>query len=807
MILDKSNVKIFLEGIDISDKAGSFTLNISQSSPPHLQLTIAGSKNINKIVASTLIHVFIKSLNLKDEWYLLFEGELYHRNIRRTDSSDNVTLQFRSTSSLYINTYHTNYGYAQYVDGITNDVLYGNVGLQGNNTGEIKTNSPGQTINNWLFITEWNKWIQKSEADGVTNATEQFLKESYTTIERNSPFVKIINDSLRIKERIAIFKNDKMFDSVKKLEVFKDLNATITSTNILESYENMFNRILTTLLMKKIYLGIPCKVNGKITDSLIVPTTEACAPSTFNILYPDEFSNYTFNIDFTNDPTRALHKTYGAEFVGALGFNNVNIFPRVLSPSSELLLETSSSFLKFTEEEKYRGIRPISITSAPLLHSAYIWLAKDKKIDDANLFNDSIKAFPDLSDNEKLYLNTLILVGDYTFYTKKLDARGVGDISLPYLNTSWLVGFPGVIITPDHGSVIVNFSSLRISYNNNNGSISTAISISQPRFENDLMDIPTPSWFEDIFTNSNIGKDFYSQFNLNKLDSSILSYTKKDTNEEAVKVLENHKIKEKYRERALITNKEYFSFLNVKTNDGFPSLAVTEYRESSTINALQIASSTDEVSTPLNYLQCPFIYERAIKVAEWLGINKSKIKKYTVGPPAVDVVSLERSFNVDFNTVSLYVSATLIEKLKVYEAYIKKASTTYNVSENLIKGVLLAENQSFDTKSTTLGAYVGLMQIGVPAAKDAGFNVTLNDLKDPYTNIMAGTAYLAKMIRDLKGNEPLAVAAYNAGIGKVQDAGYTIPNTVNKVGKGDGVTTKQHVTKVFGYKNFLDSLL
>ena len=47
--------------------------------------------------------------------------------------------------------------------------------------------------------------------------------------------------------------------------------------------------------------------------------------------------------------------------------------------------------------------------------------------------------------------------------------------------------------------------------------------------------------------------------------------------------------------------------------------------------------------------------------------------------------------------------------------------------------------------------------------------LTDNDIKEPDTNIKLGTWYLAYLLNEFKGNKVLALAAYNAGRGHVEE--------------------------------------
>ena len=123
---------------------------------------------------------------------------------------------------------------------------------------------------------------------------------------------------------------------------------------------------------------------------------------------------------------------------------------------------------------------------------------------------------------------------------------------------------------------------------------------------------------------------------------------------------------------------------------------------------------------------------------------------------------------------------------KAVREHIQAAARTHAVDYGLIKAVIAAES-GFDPAAISPKGAVGLMQLlpttaaqyGVaadpPGRPGAGRSV-VQKLTDPRTNILAGTRYLAYLLKLFQGDTELAVAAYNAGEGAVQRAGRQVPN-------------------------------
>ncbi len=107
-----------------------------------------------------------------------------------------------------------------------------------------------------------------------------------------------------------------------------------------------------------------------------------------------------------------------------------------------------------------------------------------------------------------------------------------------------------------------------------------------------------------------------------------------------------------------------------------------------------------------------------------------------------------------------------------YHDTVMKYAEVYNVDSNLTAAVIKSESKFKHTARSHRGA-VGLMQL-MPdtAAWIAGQigdkNYSLENLHEPDRNIRYGTWYLAELQKEFKGNDVLALAAYNAGRGNVR---------------------------------------
>lgn len=115
-----------------------------------------------------------------------------------------------------------------------------------------------------------------------------------------------------------------------------------------------------------------------------------------------------------------------------------------------------------------------------------------------------------------------------------------------------------------------------------------------------------------------------------------------------------------------------------------------------------------------------------------------------------------------------------------YGRLIREAALENGLDPALVRAVVKVESD-FNPRCVSRAGAQGLMQLMPVTAKEVG----CDDPFDPAKNLRGGSRYLRKMI-DRFGDLDLALAAYNAGPGRVERAGRKIPEireTVNYVKK------------------------
>ncbi|MDY3973356.1 lytic transglycosylase domain-containing protein [uncultured Veillonella sp.] len=135
-----------------------------------------------------------------------------------------------------------------------------------------------------------------------------------------------------------------------------------------------------------------------------------------------------------------------------------------------------------------------------------------------------------------------------------------------------------------------------------------------------------------------------------------------------------------------------------------------------------------------------------------------------------------------------------------------------NVPFSLVAAVILAESK-FDESAQSAPGAMGLMQLmpdtahwiaeqmGRPAMTDV-------DIREPETNIKLGTWYLSYLLKEFKGNEILALAAYNAGRGHVEEwmQTYGWDDQFNRIDEIPFAETREYVNTVLKNKEHYEQL-
>jgi soluble lytic murein transglycosylase-like protein len=119
-----------------------------------------------------------------------------------------------------------------------------------------------------------------------------------------------------------------------------------------------------------------------------------------------------------------------------------------------------------------------------------------------------------------------------------------------------------------------------------------------------------------------------------------------------------------------------------------------------------------------------------------------------------------------------------------YEQLIQSSAAKYGVSAALVKAVIQAES-GYNPNAVSRAGASGLMQLMPGTAKQ----LKVADAFNPKQNVDGGVRYLKFLLDTFKGDVSLALAAYNAGMGKVAKYGGIPPYE----------ETRTYVSRVLSY--------
>lgn len=141
-----------------------------------------------------------------------------------------------------------------------------------------------------------------------------------------------------------------------------------------------------------------------------------------------------------------------------------------------------------------------------------------------------------------------------------------------------------------------------------------------------------------------------------------------------------------------------------------------------------------------------------------------------------------------------------VNKPTAFENVIQAASRKFGIEPALVKAVINTES-SFNPQAVSRSGAKGLMQL----MDGTGQAMGVVDPFDPQQNIEGGTKYLSGLLMKYNGNPGTALAAYNAGSGRLDKLG--IKDDLDLEAKLHllPAETQQYVRKVMQLKNHYEA--
>ena len=132
--------------------------------------------------------------------------------------------------------------------------------------------------------------------------------------------------------------------------------------------------------------------------------------------------------------------------------------------------------------------------------------------------------------------------------------------------------------------------------------------------------------------------------------------------------------------------------------------------------------------------------------------------------------TVERTFYVPKAESVRATRAVSAARTRLYDDLIRDHARLNGVRPDLVKAVVQVES-AFDPYARSRKGALGLMQLMPATIKQYGVKHPFN----PVENVGAGVAYLRELLDRYRNDETLALAAYNAGPGAVDNHGKAVP--------------------------------
>lgn len=158
------------------------------------------------------------------------------------------------------------------------------------------------------------------------------------------------------------------------------------------------------------------------------------------------------------------------------------------------------------------------------------------------------------------------------------------------------------------------------------------------------------------------------------------------------------------------------------------------------------------------------IYARGILLSLALstGCGSFQFGKHPALPGSADAVSAQSQTPTPAFTVPEQ------QRIALVQPWVDEAAFDYELEPHLLNAMIWVESRFVERATSPAGAQ-GLMQLMPPTAKELAQKLGRSHASsyDPEFNITAGALYLRKMLDRYRGDLTLALAAYNAGPGNV----------------------------------------
>ena len=382
--------KLYLEGKEV--KFTSVVIKEQINQPVQAQISMASKPFVLGLFPRTLAHLFFED-EMDNEYKLLFEGELVSKSYSREAHSSSVVLVFQSLSNnwdycwktkvnLSMMTYQTGIyvladagikktregsEYGKVVGDNAENVLVKET-VQGEKEGAFRKDA----ITKWQFLdlpmfanmdTAMEVGISRSEGDlsEALLGDDGFFNAIYSADKENpfNPYYKVVQEGLRLHDRIIVAPNTKTKEILQTKNVIKLVLSQYESLPDLAKVSDLIRSLLTLINFRIVEIAAPAReaVTGYPKSVYMVPDTWSFIPPRSNLIFPDQVENLRFTDDEMKAPTRMVVQL--PHLMQSVGVGEVEQYVSAYFYPPMTVDETGHHpKFKLTDMEKISGVVP-----------------------------------------------------------------------------------------------------------------------------------------------------------------------------------------------------------------------------------------------------------------------------------------------------------------------------------------------------------------------------------------------------------------------------------------------------------------
>lgn len=189
-------------------------------------------------------------------------------------------------------------------------------------------------------------------------------------------------------------------------------------------------------------------------------------------------------------------------------------------------------------------------------------------------------------------------------------------------------------------------------------------------------------------------------------------------------------------------------------------------------------------------LTLPFLLPSLSLADIYKFVDDEGVMHFTDAPTDRRFKIFMRDFKKDRKLRTNFKLGALCRNPDEFEPIVKSVASEYGVDKSLVKAVIHAESGYNPNAVSPKGAQ-GLMQLMPKTAQ----GLKVPNSFDPKDNIRGGVRYLRFLLDTFKGDVTLALAAYNAGLSRVNQYGGVPPYQ----------ETRNYISRVLSYQKSYQS--